>query len=111
MSNLPKVQTKSDYIKSEVSKGNAKSVTFEVFFASVGSNRLSGMPTYGEQDEVSQRAYRDIRQMDFGDIGDYIDSLTQIADHWQSLAEAYFETLTADGYKFDNNGYPEEEQQ
>lgn len=108
MSDIPKVQTKDDYLEQE-KKRNPDAVTFELMFALAGAHgTYSRKPTYNDQNEVARKAYQDIKNLDFSDMSDYIDSLEQIADHWQEYAEHYFNELKGLGCKFDDNGYVEE---
>lgn len=106
---IPKVQTKEDYLKGEAKK-DPQGATFQALFAMAGaSNTLTHKPTYGDADEVANKAHKDIRNMDFSEMADYIDSLVQIAEHWQGYAEHYFDELKARGAEFDpTDGYVKE---
>lgn len=102
---IPLVQTKAEYLEQE-QKRDPRAMTFELLFAMAGASGIySRKPTYNDQNEVASRAHKDINNMDFSEMWDYIDSLTQIADQWQEYAEHYFSELKALGAVFDDYGY------
>ena len=69
---------------------------------------LKRLPEYNDADEVLRKATRDIKDMDFSSMYDYVDSLSQMVDFWKEKAEHYLEYVDETKYKLDDNGYIED---
>lgn len=105
MGTLPTVETRDQYRERFIKEHGG---TFEKAFPALMLESMFGrygkLPRSGSQDEVEQEALQSIKNMEFGDMGDYISTLVQIADHYQELAESYAEELIYCGYTFDIDG-------
>lgn len=99
---LPKpTKTRSEAIKEAHQKGEplAKILLLGMY----GS--ISRLPEYNDADQIYRDAEDDIRSMHFENMGEYIDSLVQLVDHWKELAEHYLNCVNPEEYEMDENGY------
>jgi hypothetical protein len=101
---IPNIKTKQDVIGEMRKDGQPViNIIMEGMFGS-----LKRLPEYNDSDEVVRKAMRDIKDMDFSSMYDYVDSLSQMVDFWKEKAEHYLEYVDDKKYKLDENGYIDE---
>ena len=100
----PNLKTRKEEI--ETMREDGESVPAILFSGMFGS--LQKTPEYNDADEIYREAFKDLKDMNFGDMGAYIDSLCQLVDHWKELAEHYLECVDAEKYEIDEYGYLDE---
>jgi len=102
----PNVKTQAELVKERLASGDSIAIIMlEGMFGS-----LKNAPEYNDADKILSLALRDIKDMDFGDMGSYINDLYTIAEHWKELAEHYLELVEPEeGYELvmDKWGYIE----
>jgi len=101
---IPNLVTKEEKISEMRDSGVPMA---EVFLQAMWGD-LRRLPTYNDSDEVLKRAYKDIKNLDFSNMGDYLGSLEQIVDYWKEKAEHYVEFIDRDKYQMDEDGYIQE---
>jgi len=101
---IPNLKTRKEIIKERIGSGEP---LIEVIMSGMFGD-IKNLPEYNDADEIYRKASEDIRRMDFGDIGEYIDSMSQLVDYWKELAEHYLSYIDTEIYILDDNGYLEE---
>lgn len=101
---IPKLVTQTEHIQSEYEKNPQRTLMLALLQDLGASTSYGKFPTYADQGEVARKSAEEFKRNDFSSAYDYIDSLVQIADHYQSLAEEYHSVLARYGATFDAYG-------
>ena len=101
---IPNLKTRKEII--EERKNNGETSLEIIMDGMFGS--LRNAPEYNDANKILKDAEHDIRFMDFGSMGDYINSMYDLVEHYKDLAEHYLSHLDQTKYIMDDNGYLED---